>query len=105
MSHVGPVRTGSTPAVWRLSVTSALPFRFWDGEIVVYNPLSGDTHMLDVLTSELLRVLMGGPADVAALRRATAVFLDVPDNEQVAQHVGQALASLDELGLIELATC
>lgn len=91
--------------MWRLSVASPLPLRVWDGEVVVYNPLSGDTHLLDVLTGELLRVIMTGPAAVASLRRSAAQFLDVADDDRLGQHVGQALAALDELGLIEPAAC
>lgn len=105
MSGVDAARHGAIPGLWRLSVTSPLPLRVWDGETVVFNPLSGDTHLLDILTGELLRALMTGPASVAALRQTAAEFLEVPDDEQLAQHVGQMLASLDELGLIEPATC
>jgi PqqD family protein of HPr-rel-A system len=86
-------------------VAAPLPLRVWDGEVVVYNPLSGDTHLLDVLTGELLRVIIAGPATVPALRAAAAMLLEVPDDESLGQHVGQALAALDESGLIEPATC
>jgi len=79
--------------------------RTWDGEVVVYNPLSGDTHLLDVLTGDLLRVIIAGPATVAALREAAATLLEVPDDDRLGQHVGEALAALDEAGLIELVTC
>src|SRR6185436_11881504 len=95
----------AAPPVWRLSVASPLPLRVWDGEVVVYNPISGDTHMLDVVTGELLRAITAGPAAVESLRQAAAAFLDVPDDDQLGRHVGQALAALDELGLIELAAC
>jgi PqqD family protein of HPr-rel-A system len=79
--------------------------RTWDGDVVVYNPLSGDTHLLDVLTGELLRVIIAGPATVAALREAAASLLEVPDDDSLGRHVGEALAALDESGLIEPATC
>ena len=79
--------------------------RTWDGEVVVYNPLSGDTHLLDVLTGDLLRVIIAGPATVSALREAAATLLEVPDDDRLGQHVGEALAALDEAGLIEPATC
>jgi len=93
----------AAPPVWRLSVASPLPLRVWDGEVVVYNSRSGDTHLLDVLTGELLRAITAGPASVAVLRQTAAAFLEVADDEQLGRHVGQALAALDELGLIEPA--
>ena len=79
--------------------------RSWDGDVVVYNPLSGDTHLLDVLTGDLLRVIAAGPATIAALREAAATLLDVPDDDSLGRHVGEALAALDESGLIEPDTC
>jgi hypothetical protein len=33
------------------------------------------------------------------------MFLEVADNDELGRHVGQALAALDELGLIEPAAC
>ena len=93
------------PRVWRLNLAPQLPLRIWDGDVVVYNPLSGDTHLLDVLTGELLRLIIAGPATVTALREAAATLLEVPDDDTLGQHVGQALAALDESGLIEPATC
>jgi PqqD family protein of HPr-rel-A system len=91
--------------VWRLHAEPPLPVRAWDGEVVVYNPLSGDTHLLDVLTGELLRVITARPADVGEVRAAAATLLDVPDDDRLGQHVGEALAALDEAGLIEPGTC
>ena len=105
MNDFGMAQAGVRRVVWRLSVAPPLPLRVWEGEAVVYNPLSGDTHFLDVLTGELLRVIMAGPATVATLRQAAATFLEVTDDERLGGHVGQALAALDELGLIEPAAC
>ena len=97
--------SGVRQGVWRLTSPAPLPVRVWDGEVVVYNPLSGDTHLLDIVTGELLQLIIAGPATVAALREAAATLLEVPDDDRLGQHVGQALAALDELGLIEPAAC
>ena len=102
---VGATGADTRQTLWRLAAASPLPLRIWDGEVVVYNPLSGDTHLLDVLTGELLRAFVAGPAPLASLRKAAAAFLEVADDDQLARHVGQALAALDELGLIEPAAC
>jgi PqqD family protein of HPr-rel-A system len=80
-----------------------LPLHCWDGEYVVYNPLSGDTHFLDIVTGEILRAITAGPAAAVELRRFTAQFLEVPDDDRIAAHVSGTLAKLDDLGLIEPA--
>ena len=78
-----------------------LATRCWAGEYVVYSPLSGNTHFLDVLSGKILVAISSAPASESGLRRLTAEYLEVPDDESVAQHVADTLATLDELGLIE----
>lgn len=95
-----PVGQGNTPERrWR--TTAALPLRCWDGDYVVYNPLSGDTHFLDIVTGKILEAVIAGPVEQAELGRITAEFLEVSDDGRVAEHVSGTLATLDDLGLIE----
>lgn len=78
--------------------------RDWDGDLVVYNPLSGDTHIFDIATGETLKAVSAGTAGEGQIRAHIATFLDVPDDTLLAEHVGGILAHLDELGLIEPAS-
>ena len=75
----------------------------WDGNMVIYNPLSGDTHILDIIAGEALKAVGKNATPVAAIRRHVASFLEMPDDTRVAEHVERILARLDELGLIESA--
>ena len=86
---------------WRVPVDGTLPLRDWNGDYVVYNPLTGSTHVLDIVTGEVLKAIIAGPATTQELCRHVAVFLDVPNDSQAADHVDEMLAALDELGLIE----
>jgi PqqD family protein of HPr-rel-A system len=52
---------------WSLRPGQTLQHRQWDGEYVVYNDLSGDTHLLDDAAIVLLQALRTGPATRAAL--------------------------------------
>jgi len=89
-------------AVWRSTTDpSTLPLRYWDGDVVVYNRLSGDTHILDIVTGEVLRRIAAGEGRGDELRRHIARFLDIPDEEAVGEQVCRILESLDDLGLIE----
>lgn len=78
--------------------------RNWDGDYVVYNPLSGNTHILDIVTGEVLKVIAAGPARASALCGRVADFLELPaDDDNLSHHVGKILSVLDVLGLIEPA--
>ena len=88
---------------WRLTVASPLPLRDWDGDYVVYNILSGDTHVLDIVTGEVLREIMSRRPCGSDLCCHIAHFLDVPNDAAIEQQVGGILSALDRLGLIEPA--
>ena len=53
--------------MWRLTPGQALACREWDGEAVLYNDLSGNTHLLDGAALDLLHALRDQPADAATL--------------------------------------
>ena len=86
---------------WRLTVEGELPLRCWDGNYVVYSPLSGSTHFLDLVTGEVLEKIMAGHATSGELCRHIARFLDVPNDGQTAENVREILGALDFIGLIE----
>jgi PqqD family protein of HPr-rel-A system len=90
-------------SMWRLAADAAPPIRCWQGDFVVYNPLSGDTHIFDIVAGTALEAVAAGPTSSAAVCRRVASLLDVPNDEQVAANVDVILARLDDLGLIEPA--
>jgi PqqD family protein of HPr-rel-A system len=75
--------------------------RHWDGDSLVYNRLSGDTHLLDVVSGEIVSALLHGPAKEHELVERIAAFLDVPNDGQTAANVKRILDVLDDLGLVE----
>lgn len=89
-------------AVWRLVAGQQLRHRSWDGEqFVLYNDLSGDTHLLDAAAIEVLSALHGGAAGAAAL--AATLHLDADAGS--AAMLAQLLADLRQLFLVDLAAC
>ena len=91
--------------LWRLTVAGPLPLREWDGDYVVYNLLSGDTHVLDIVTGEVLRTIMADRTSGGDLCRHIADFLEVPNDAAIADQVDGILIALDRLGLIEPSGC
>ena len=88
---------------WKRSGDGELELRYWDGDYVVYNALTGSTHVLDIVTGEVLMAISSGRGRVSELCRCVADFLEVPNDPGIAQKVLEILAQLDELGLIEPA--
>lgn len=79
--------------VWRLTPGLALAHRGWDEEFVVYDNLSGDTHLLGAAAVAALTVLQHGGADLAKL----AAALDLEPDE-----LPELRALLDELAALQL---
>lgn len=82
---------------WRIAPGQQLALRGWDGEYVLYNDLSGDTHLLGEAAVALLRRLQQAPAPAAALCDAC--------EDAGADEVLALLAQLQSLHLVEPAPC
>jgi PqqD family protein of HPr-rel-A system len=81
--------------MWRLTPSQSLAHRGWDDEFVVYNDLSGDTHLLGADAMQVLLCLRDGPlAEPAIAQRLGAG----PDEHEA---LAVLLAELGALALIE----
>jgi PqqD family protein of HPr-rel-A system len=56
--------------MWQVTPGQLLAHRGWDDEFVVYNDLSGDTHLIGGDAMAVLLCLQEGARDEAALRAA-----------------------------------
>jgi PqqD family protein of HPr-rel-A system len=83
--------------MWRLIPGQSLAHRGWDDEFVVYNDLSGDTHLLGADAMQILLCLQDGPCAVDAL----AARLGAGPGEHEA--LALLLAELGTLSLVEPA--
>ena len=83
---------------WRLSAGQRLRRRQWDGECVLYNDLSGDTHLIGPDALQLLLALQERPADADALARALLAAGLAAD----AGEVPELLDQLERLALVEV---
>lgn len=84
-----------------MSGAGKLRWRCWDGEYVVFNPLTGDTHLLDVAAGGVLMDIVAGPATTDELVGRAADFLDVDSDPALLAYIKNILQRLDELGLVE----
>lgn len=99
----------SASPIWRLAPGQRLQYRCWDGECVLYNDLSGDTHLLDEFALALLEQLQRAPQ--AATQLAAAFGLDPdaaagPDAaHESAAVLDDVLADLLALHLVDTSPC
>lgn len=87
--------------MWRVISAHALHFRSWDDEFVVYNSLSGDTHLLGAAAAHVLSELQRTPAEAVTLAGSLAPVLQTSFDEELVLETERLLAELDRLALIE----
>ena len=89
------------PGFWRIGPGQQLAARGWNDEFVLYNNLSGDTHLLDGDSMALLTHLQAGPASLAALVATFADGIDPDDAAALPETIATMLDQLAGLYLIE----
>lgn len=76
--------------------------RYWSDEAVIYDLSSGSTHLLEPLSTELLRRLEAGPKTSDELAAALTADFDFSAEDDVPALTATALAKLRELGVIDV---
>lgn len=80
-------------------------FKYWDEECVLYNNLSGETHLLEHYSAELLSSINEQPKTYQTLlKKLTTDFDDFPQAE-IADHLENILTHFQKLNLIEMKAC
>lgn len=91
--------------MWRITPGQVLRFRQFDDEFVLYNDLSGDTHLLGDSAMHILSDLQRGPASGAALAASLAAALECPHDGAFDAEAGALLATLAGYFLIAEDPC
>ena len=86
---------------WKIRQGEALLWHTWDDdEFLVYDTRTGDTHLVNRVTSEVLRLLQS-PRALAELVRLLAEALEVEHTAPFEMNITNLLAHLDRIGLVE----
>ncbi len=85
------------------AATHTVVTRVWSNESVAYDTRTGDTHLLEPLSTELLRRLESGPKTSDELAAALAADFEFAPEDDVPALTANALAKLRELGMIDVA--
>jgi PqqD family protein of HPr-rel-A system len=89
--------------MWQLKSGQHFRFRQFGDECVLYNDLSGDTHLLGGSAMHLLSMLQQGPHAPDVLLDALAQVLDCAREPIFDDQASAVLAELAALSLIEAA--
>lgn len=90
--------------MWRVIPGQSLRYRQWDDDTLLYNDLSGATHLLGPAALCLLETLRAAPAAETALADALRAAFEV-DEDTLAGELAELLAGLVRLDLIEPCPC
>lgn len=78
-----------------------LVWRSWEAdESLVYHVASGDTHLVNAMTTEVLRQLEAADRSTRDLAVLIGRSFDVPIDDELEQSVGQLLVHLERVGLV-----
>lgn len=89
---------------WQVTSPSTLHTRAWEDETVVYDELSGNTHVLGQVAARVLAAIAHAPADSAALTQALPDLLPEQTTGQEHAQLDAILAQLAGIALITPAT-
>lgn len=89
--------------MWQLAPGQAFRFRQYGDEFVLYNDLSGATHLLADSAMHLLSVLQAGPLSDDGLADALAGALGCARDPAFDDQAARAVAQLSSLFLIQSA--
>lgn len=91
--------------MWRIAPGQALRAHRFDDGLVLFNDLSGDTHLLGEGADHLLAALQAAPASTESLCTALAAALECARDADFDQQTQEVLAQLASLFLIERQPC
>lgn len=86
---------------WRTIGDDALEFRRWDEEVIVYNALSGDTHLLAPSAAEILLTLQNETLDMLSLARLLAGKWQCDPTPDFLDELEMTLSDMHALSLVE----
>ncbi len=87
--------------IWHIPAGQEILWRHWEGDYVIFNSLSGETHILDITSGKVLKRIMKGPSTTEGIRSEIGDFLEVRNNSELARAVDKILSGLEDAGLVE----
>ena len=74
----------------------------WDDDYVIYDELSGDTHLLDGVSGELICALSEKAMSRAALLKHLNELFETPSELEMESYLDDFIARFQQLGLLDI---
>ena len=92
-------------SAWKVSARGALHWLDWDGQHLVFDEASGDTHLLDVVGAAVFHCLLQSPAlGETDLLHRVAALLELPPDDDLLDQVEEILRRFARFRLLEAVT-
>jgi len=91
----------SSSAHWRSVNFSSLMIEEWNEEFTVFQPDSGKTHFLNLMSMRIISSLNQSCASTEAIGQLIARQFQLTFNEDFSSHIHEILRRFETLGLIE----
>ena len=85
---------------WRITSGFSPEWREWEGEMVVYDSYSGDTHAFDAVTAFVLQTLSTQSQDTETLMKQVAGQFDLPPDAELLAYLEKVLNQLSSLRIV-----
>jgi PqqD family protein of HPr-rel-A system len=86
---------------WRLDILAELHWRALDGEWLLFDSGSGDTHHFDLVSAAVLMCLETDAQDLRSLCTVLTSELQLSNSDDLAAKIDGVLGQLLKLGLVE----
>lgn len=90
----------SLEPVWTVPGVDGFKWRFFDTISVLFDPRSGEMHLLDPMAREILDILAETPKTTSDLAAALADIMENTEKEDVSARVAEMVEQFDRIGLI-----
>jgi PqqD family protein of HPr-rel-A system len=99
---LGQVSTSTSrlEPVWTVPGVAGFKWRFFDTISVLFDPRSGEMHLLDPMAREILDILSESPMTTSDLVDALAGIMENTEIEDVRARVTDMVTQFDRIGLI-----
>lgn len=90
----------STKRRFSLDPTDRFVIKTWEGEAVVYDSLSGDTHLLDPLSATITALVAQSAYSSEEIVHHLTMAFEMPVEEHSLDYLNATLFRLESIGLL-----
>ena len=90
---------------WSIPENANIAIETWDESAIIYSSLSGETHLVNELACEVLKIFLAAPETFTTLITKLNMIFEVEDQADLELQIQKLIINFENLGLIESAEC